>query len=180
MPTAETTKKTTRVAKKKDETTKTVEPKKAEVEGVVSEVVEEAPKPRTAVVGGDGERYTAVGRRKTAIARVLLTMTGKKITINGKDLKDYFPLAELHQIVEAPLVLVNMLNSSVAVKISGGGIKSQAEAIRHGIARCLVEYNPELKKSLRGEGYITRDSRVKERKKPGLKRARKGSQWAKR
>ncbi|HLD27680.1 MAG TPA: 30S ribosomal protein S9 [Patescibacteria group bacterium] len=125
----------------------------------------------------------AVGRRKTSAARVRLYAKDSRseIIINDKDYKKYFPYFEHQQIVEQPLKKVNMFGQNyISVRLTGGGIKSQAEAVRHGIARALLNFNEDWKKTLRGEGYLTRDSRKKERKKPGLKRARRAPQWAKR
>lgn len=123
----------------------------------------------------------AVGRRKCAIARVRLLHGEKGITINGKDYTDYFGVYEFQKAVSLPLSLVNLENSfGVSVKVQGGGIRGQAEAVRHGIARALVKHDPELKKTMRSEGFMTRDARVKERKKPGLKRARRAPQFSKR
>lgn len=122
-----------------------------------------------------------VGRRKGAIARVRLEHGKGTITINNKELKAYFPYAELQRVLVAPLELVNMKNIfDVSVKIEGGGVRGQAEGIRHGITRALIMYNPDLKKTLRAAGFVTRDPRVKERKKPGLKRARRAPQFSKR
>ena len=98
-----------------------------------------------------------------------------------EDIKKYFPYFEHQQIVEQPLKKVNMFGQNyISVRLTGGGIKSQAEAVRHGIARALLNFNEDWKKTLRGEGYLTRDSRKKERKKPGLKGARRAPQWQKR
>ena len=127
------------------------------------------------------ESMRSVGRRKTAAARVRLTPGTGKITINGKDFKVYFPYFEWQNIVMAPLTAVNKEKTfDVSVKIVGGGQKGQAVSIQLGIARALVIWNEDLKKSLKTQGYLTRDARVKERKKPGLKRARRAPQWSKR
>ncbi len=125
----------------------------------------------------------AVGRRKTSTARVRLYTKDNKgeIIVNEKDYKLYFPFFEYQQIVEAPFKKLNFLGKyRVTVKVTGGGKRGQAEAVRHGIGRVLLKMDESLKKTLRGEGYLTRDSRKKERKKPGLKRARRAPQWAKR
>ncbi len=128
-----------------------------------------------------GESLRSVGRRKTASARVRLTPGTGKITINGKDFKTYLPYFEWQNIVMAPLVAVGKEKTfDVSVKIVGGGQKGQAVSIQLGIARALVKWNEDLKKSLKTQGYLTRDARVKERKKPGLKRARRAPQWSKR
>lgn len=123
----------------------------------------------------------AVGRRKTAIAQVRIYKKGSgKITINNKPFNKYFSLNE-QEIVKFPLKLIGQLEKlDVTVKVLGGGLHSQAEAIRHGIARALIQLNPNFRKPLKKAGFITRDAREKERKKPGLKRARRAPQWQKR
>ena len=123
-----------------------------------------------------------VGRRKCAIARVNLVPGKGKIIINNRTVKDYFGnRAALEMMVYRPLVLTqNENNFDVRVKVVGGGVSSQAGAIRHGISRALLLSNEENKPLLRGEGLLTRDSRVKERKKYGRKRARKRFQFSKR
>ncbi len=123
----------------------------------------------------------AVGRRKEAIARVRLQPGSGAFLVNDKDFKEYFPYTELQRVVQSALTLVNLRNTfDISVKVIGGGIRGQAESVRHGITRCLLTYNLELKKTLRGAGFVTRDPRVKERKKPGLKRARRAPQFSKR
>ena len=131
--------------------------------------------------------YEAVGRRKTAVARVrLFTIRPlgeeeSKISINNKEYKQYFPVMESQQAVEASLRKLKSLNRfEVVAKVRGGGIRAQAEAIRHGIARALVKFNADFRKKLKRAGYLKRDPRMKERKKYGLKAARKAPQWAKR
>lgn len=127
------------------------------------------------------ETTRAVGRRKTASARVRLQMGQGNITINGKPLAEYFPYFEWQNMVTAPLKAISKEKTfDVSVKISGGGQKGQAVAVQHGIARALVVWDEELKKTLKTQGYLTRDARVKERKKPGLKKARRAPQWSKR
>ena len=126
--------------------------------------------------------YEAVGRRKTAIARVRLFTKGEKdFLVNEKPLKGYFPELEQQQTAFAPLEKMKCADKfRVMVKVRGGGLHAQAEAVRHGISRCLVEFNPDFKKRLRRVGYLTRDPRMRERKKFGLKRARRAPQWQKR
>lgn len=126
--------------------------------------------------------FEAVGRRKTAVARVRIFKEGKKsILVNDKDYKEYFPTLELQEIVDSSLNEMNIEEKFKAlVKVKGGGIHSQAEAVRHGVARALVKFNEDFKKRLRKAGYLTRDPRMRERKKPGLKRARRAPQWSKR
>lgn len=125
--------------------------------------------------------YEAVGRRKTATARVRLYTKGQGITVNGQDYEKYFPTDLLQKIADASLRKMKSLERfRLSAKTSGGGLKAQAEAIRHGTARVLITFNPDFAKRLKRAGYLTRDPRMKERKKPGLKRARKGPRWAKR
>lgn len=126
-------------------------------------------------------QYFATGRRKESVARVRLVPGEGRIIINGRTLDDYFGLETLRMIVRQPLQLTNTLDRfDVIVRVTGGGFTGQAGAIRHGIARALVNadisYRPVLKKS----GYLTRDSRMKERKKYGLKKARRAPQFSKR
>jgi small subunit ribosomal protein S9 len=123
----------------------------------------------------------AVGRRKQAIARVRIIPESKThYVVNDKDLATYFPVVELQQTIESPLKIVSSDTFSVSAHIVGGGVVSQAEAFRHGIARALLKHDPALRGKLKAEGFLTRDARVKERKKFGLKKARKAAQWSKR
>lgn len=127
----------------------------------------------------------ARGARKTSVARVRLISGGKPaILINGKDFKQYFKTDVQRQAVEAPLNIIGGLKElakqSVSVKVSGGGLTGQAEAVRHGLARVLVKLNPEWRKQLKAAGFLKRDPRMVERKKYGLKKARRAPQWAKR
>ena len=126
--------------------------------------------------------FEAVGRRKTAIARVRLFTKGEKsFFINDKNLESYFPSAELQNATKSPLEKMNCLDKfRISAKVKGGGPHAQAEAIRLGIARALVSFNPDFRKRLKRTGYLTRDPRMKERKKFGLKRARRAPQWQKR
>lgn len=126
-------------------------------------------------------RFTkAVGRRKTATAKVRLYQGGGLIMVNGVEAKKYFT-DELMGIAIQPLKLAGLLKDfNISINLAGGGKKAQAEAARHGIARGLLLINPELRASLRTKGWLTRDARKKERKKPGLKKARRAPQWAKR
>ena len=129
------------------------------------------------------DRYLeTVGRRKTAVARVRLFTQGEKsILVNKKSYQDYFPTLELQQVVTASLETMKSLDKfRISVKVMGGGIHAQAEAVRHGISRALVDFNPDFRKRLRKAGFLTRDPRMRERKKFGLKRARRAPQWAKR
>ena len=128
------------------------------------------------------ERYLeAMGARKTAHARVRLYVKKGSVLVNDKDYKLYFPTSKHQNIVQAPLKIANLLGAvSATVRVAGGGINAQAEAVRHGLARTLVMMNEEFKSRLRHAGYLTRDPRMVERKKYGLKKARRAPQWAKR
>ena len=129
----------------------------------------------------DETMQRSVGRRKTSSARVRITPGKGEIIVNGKALTDYFPMPLSQQKVLDPLRVTNRVDSmDVSVKVAGGGVNSQAEAVRHGIARALLLLNANFRKPLKKAGYLTRDPRKKERKKPGLKRARKAPQWKKR
>ncbi len=124
----------------------------------------------------------AVGRRKKAVARVRLFKKGKgKITINEKEYDKYFPTFQLKQIVLQPLEATGKLKEfDFTIRVAGGGKNGQAEAIRHSITRALVIFDKDLRKNLKNLGYLRRDPRRKERKKPGLKRARRAPQFSKR
>ena len=125
--------------------------------------------------------YMGTGRRKDAVASVRLTPGKGKITINGKDIDEYFGLETLKILVRQPLAATETEGKfDIIVKAIGGGISGQAGAIRHGISRALVEADESYKAILKSNGYLTRDARMKERKKPGLKKARKASQFSKR
>jgi len=128
-----------------------------------------------------GRYFYADGKRKSAIARVRLYENGKGgIVINNKPIDEYFFGMHVSK-VKAPLKIANALNLfDIIVKVIGGGVSSQADAVRHGISKALLEYDPELRAQLKKAGLLTRDSRVKERKKPGLKRARKAPTYTKR
>jgi len=126
--------------------------------------------------------YEAVGRRKTAFARVrIFSNQEPKFVVNGKDVKQYFPTANLQETALASLAQTDSQKTlGVKVLVRGGGINAQAEAVRLGLARVLVKFSPEIYKNLRALGYLTRDPRMRERKKFGLKRARRAPQWQKR
>ena len=127
------------------------------------------------------ETVNAVGRRKAAIARVIVTEGNGEITINRRALSVYFPSSILQYIVTQPLKTLDATEKyDIRVNLDGGGYKGQAEALRLAIARALVKINPEDKKALRAEGFMTRDPRVVERKKPGRPKARKRFQFSKR
>lgn len=129
-----------------------------------------------------GGRYVeGIGRRKTAVARVRLVPGTGKLLANNKSFEGYFHLSKLDHIARSPIEALKLAGKfDVFAKVAGGGIRAQAEALRHGIARALVLYNDEFKKRLRSLGYLTRDSRMVERKKYGLKKARRAPQWQKR
>jgi len=126
--------------------------------------------------------FTTVGRRKSAVARIKFIPQGKgEIIINGKKLEEYFPTFELQEIITTPLKLLGLKGKTdFSILVRGGGKKGQAEAARLGIARALQDYDNSYRKTLKVAGFLTRDPRVKERKKPGLKRARRAPQWQKR
>ena len=128
-----------------------------------------------------GVYFYAMGRRKTAAAKVRAYENSTQFTVNTKSFGDYFRTKDLQKIVLTPLNLLGLEKKiGFEIFISGGGTHAQAEAARHGIARTLILRNPEDKSVLKQAGLLTRDPRVKERKKPGLRRARRGPQWAKR
>lgn len=175
-------KKTTKVAKKSLEDLKTVA---AETKAEVVTEVKEAPKaqepakrePKKDKFG----RSQAVGKKKDAIARVFVKLGKGKITINDRDIKDYFPRPVLQMIINQPFVVTNREGQfDVVCTAVGGGLSGQAYALRHGISRALDLFEPELHSALKKAGFLTRDSRVVERKKPGLSKARKRYQFSKR
>lgn len=173
--------KTKKIKKEKVKKTTSKKPKKKSAE-------KKPVKKKSAVDADKNKRYyEAVGRRKTATARVRLftcrPFEGEKgkITVNKKHYTKFFPTLELQQIVAEPLKRMKSFNRfEVTIKVSGGGIRGQAEAIRHGLSRTLVKFNPDFSKKLKRADYLRRDSRRKERKKPGLKKARRAPQWKKR
>ena len=126
-------------------------------------------------------QYQAVGRRKKAIARVRLIPGEGKIVINGREIDNYFGLETLKMTVRQPLVLTALEGRyDVLVNVYGGGLAGQAGAIRHGVSRALVKADPELRPAVKKAGFLTRDPRMKERKKYGLKAARRAPQFSKR
>lgn len=140
---------------------------------------------------GKEKYYESVGRRKESIARVRLytkkaTDTGSSeekalVTVNGKDYREYFTDPNLWEVVEAPLKRLKSVNRfKASVVVRGGGKSGQADAVKHGIARTLIQFDSNFRKKLKKAGYLTRDPRAKERRKYGLKKARKGPRWAKR
>jgi small subunit ribosomal protein S9 len=137
-----------------------------------------APRPRRAVIGGP---VGATGRRKEAIARVRLVPGTGKWTINGRTLEDYFPNKVHQQVVNEPLKTLDVADHyDVLVRVQGGGVSGQAGAVRLGIARALTETDADARPPLKKAGFLTRDARAKERKKYGLKKARKAPQYSKR
>ncbi|MBX2931177.1 MAG: 30S ribosomal protein S9 [Chitinophagaceae bacterium] len=127
------------------------------------------------------KQKNAIGRRKEAVTRVFISKGDGKITVNSKDYKSYFPLAYLQNQVESPIKAVELEGKfDIVVNAQGGGLKGQAEAIKLGIARALLEVNAELRPILKANGYLKRDPRGVERKKFGLKKARKSFQFSKR
>ncbi|MGC8651018.1 MAG: 30S ribosomal protein S9 [Minisyncoccia bacterium] len=125
--------------------------------------------------------FEAVGRRKESVARVRINQAQPGISINNKTLEQYFPLLSYQSKILSPLKEANLENKFfISVKVQGGGLTGQAEAIRLGISRSLVKFNEKLQSLLRNKGFLTRDSRAVERKKYGLKKARRAPQWQKR
>ncbi len=155
----------------------------AEVEEGEADVEEElsAPIATAAIDLASGARYRATGKRKTAIARVTLRPGTGTYLINGRELEDHFPRATLQRNIRQPLETVGYQDRmDVVARLHGGGISSQAGALRHGVSKALLEADPNLRGELKRRGFLTRDSRVKERKKAGLKKARKRPQFSKR
>ncbi len=125
--------------------------------------------------------YYGTGRRKHSVARVRVYNGSGKITINGRDIDDYFGLETLKLIVRQPLELTETVEKfDIVCTVAGGGVTGQAGAIRHGVSRALLLFNPELRPALKAAGFLTRDPRMKERKKYGLKAARRAPQFSKR
>ncbi len=165
------------VKKKKDLAIKKVV-KKSKKEKVVKKVV----KKENQKTKKTNKYYSAIGRRKTAVARIRLFTQGKKeFLINNKSYKEYFPTLELQKIASDSLKIMKCLERFyISAKVKGGGFHSQAEAVRHGTARVLILFNVNFQKRLKKAGFLTRDPRMRERKKFGLKRARRAPQWQKR
>lgn len=126
-------------------------------------------------------QYYGTGRRKSSVARVRLVPGEGRIIINNREVEDYIPFAALREVIKQPLAVTETVGSyDVLVNVHGGGYTGQAGAIRHGIARALLEVDPEYRTSLKRAGLLTRDPRMKERKKPGLRGARRKPQFSKR
>lgn len=138
--------------------------------------------PKKSVISPKAERYIeAVGRRKTSSARARISAGSGDIQVNGKDFRKYFPTEELQVIVESPFKKLKLEKDfSTSIKVLGGGIHSQAEAVRHALSRALIKHEADLRKKLKRAGFLKRDPRMKERRKFGLKKARKAPQWSKR
>lgn len=171
----------------KKATTKTTKPKAAEKVKKVKAVkkVEEKKEAKAPAASKkfSGKYFYAVGKRKTSIAQVRLYEVEKAsgIIVNERELKNYFTIERHSDVAQAPLKAVGMEERfDVSAKVTGGGIMGQAEAMRLGVARALVIYDENLKKTLKDAGFLTRDARIVERKKPGKKKARRSPQWAKR
>lgn len=175
-PAKDAVKKPRVAAKKTDEPVKAAKAAEAVAVAEAPEALDASGRKKT------DKYYEAVGRRKTAIARVRLYTRGDKLfLVNDKPFEAYFKGAEFKNIIEAPLVKMNCTDRfRITARVLGGGVNAQAEALRHGITRALVLFNADFKKRLKKSGYLTRDPRMKERKKPGLKKARRAPQWAKR
>ena len=149
---------------------------------VLEETSEKTTKKTPRAAKAAGKYIEAVGRRKTSTARVRISEAPKaSITINGKDVATYFVTTELQKIVDDAFEKSKVVGKfATTVSVVGGGIHSQAEAVRHGIARALVDYDAELRVRLKKLGFLKRDPRMKERRKFGLRKARKAPQWSKR
>ena len=125
--------------------------------------------------------FYGTGRRKSSVARVRVYNGTGKITINGRDIDDYFGLDTLKMVVRQPLAATDLVGKvDIICTVEGGGVSGQAGAIRHGVARALLSVNPEFRATLKAAGFLTRDPRMKERKKYGLKAARRAPQFSKR
>ena len=125
--------------------------------------------------------FYGTGKRKTSVSRTRLYKGTGSITVNGRELGDYFPRATLQMIIRQPLKLTKTIEKfNIACRVTGGGLSGQAQAVRHGISRALLEFDPEMRGVLKRAGFLTRDSRVKERKKYGQRAARARFQYSKR
>src|SRR5437588_744639 len=164
-----------------DEDLSTTEDEAEEVTEAPSGEPAERPEPRSVLDLAADARYQATGKRKSSIARVILRPGDGAYSVNGRSLEDYFPRAALQNAARQPLATAGFeKRMDVIARIHGGGVASQAGALRHGVARALVEADPSLRVELKRRGFLSRDARVKERKKAGLKKARKRPQFSKR
>jgi small subunit ribosomal protein S9 len=157
------------------------EPEEEAAEGLDAEEDEPQPIAGATIDLAAGARYTATGKRKTAVARVILKPGSGVYEINGRPLEAFFPRSTLQRNIRQPLEAVGYdSRMDVVARMHGGGVSAQAGALRHGISRALIEADPNLRSELKRRGFLTRDARVKERKKAGLKKARKRPQFSKR
>jgi small subunit ribosomal protein S9 len=182
VKTAQASKKKTE-AKKVEKKVKAPAKAKVKVEKKETKKVEPKVEEKKEVKKKKADDYLdAVGRRKTAVAQVRVYKKGEgKITINQRDFDKYFPTLQTQESVKAPLNIIGQADKlNVTIRVVGGGLIGQAEAVRHGIAQALIGLNPNFRKPLKKAGYLRRDARKKERKKPGLKGARRAPQWKKR
>jgi small subunit ribosomal protein S9 len=179
--TTKTTEETTEEKKPKKAPAKKAAPKAKKADTAELEATDKEEMAESKAAKG-GSFIAAVGRRKRAVARVRLIKNGKgDITVNGKPMKDYFTTFEYREQIESPLKIAGQEGAvDVSAKVEGGGIRGQAEAVRHGLSRALVVLNPTFRAALKKLGYLTRDSRKRERKKFGKKSARRSPQWSKR
>ncbi|MBN8867559.1 MAG: 30S ribosomal protein S9 [Solirubrobacterales bacterium] len=158
------------------------EEERAAREAAAAEQDDDAPvaKPAPAELAKDA-RFIATGKRKRSVARVIILPGDGTITINDREIEEYFPRARHRTIVTSPMVATGYeSNINVKIRVHGGGISGQAGAVRHGIARALTEVDSELRPELKRRGFLTRDARAKERRKAGFKKARKRPQFSKR
>ncbi len=170
----------TKEVKKKAPAKKAATKKVAKVADADAETVVEAEAVTETSKGGS--YIYAIGRRKTAIAKVRLIKNGKGLyTVNGKPMEEFFTTWESRSMVTSPVKIAGLEGAvDVSAMTTGGGLMGQAEAVRLGISRALIELNPTYRKTLKKLGYLMRDPRAKERKKPGLRKARRAPQWSKR
>lgn len=185
-PTVKTEK--TKAPAKAEKVKETKATKKAEVKIAKKIEAKEVVAPKKAAAKEakifSGKYFYAVGKRKTSIAQVRIYEVSKVTTepvVNGKNLVDYFTIERHSEVVKAPLIATGLADRfEISIKVVGGGIMGQAEASRLGVARALIIFDETLKKTLKDLGYLTRDARIVERKKPGKRKARRSPQWAKR
>ncbi|MBQ7798533.1 MAG: 30S ribosomal protein S9 [Clostridia bacterium] len=172
---------TAEVATEKKVTKRTTKAKAEKAEGEVAEKKTPAKRTTKKATKATVQEFLGTGKRKTSVARVRLTTGTGTITVNGKDIKEYFGLESLIGVAKQPLVLTELATSvDIRANIYGGGMAGQAGALRHGITKALIEFKPELRAELKKAGFVTRDARKKERKKYCLKKARKAQQFSKR
>ncbi len=175
-----------KVTKKETASEEVKEVKSKKTTATKKEAVKEEAKPKkvatkkTKVAKDTTIQFWGTGRRKKSIARVRLLQGNGKITINERSVEDYFPFGTLAQVAKQPLTLINALDKfDVIIKVQGGGFSGQAGAIRLGIARALIKFDETYRSELKKAGYLTRDARIKERKKYGLRKARRAVQFSK-